>query len=92
MIIQTEPEPMWKKWQISGETILTTVKNVVHRGNVRRIIIAQHGQTVVELPLTIGVVGTLLAPTVAAIGVISALLTNCTIEVERIDSPAQINV
>ncbi len=92
MITETKPESVWKKRQITGETLLATVKKVVHEGNVRRIIIAQDGQTIVEFPLTVGVVGTLLAPTLAAIGAISALLTDCTIEVERIEPTVEMNV
>jgi len=61
------------------------VKELVHQGNIRRIVIKdQDGKVLMEIPLTIGVVGALLLPTLAAIGVIAALVTQCTIAIERI--------
>ena len=66
-----------------GSQIIDTIKNVIHEGNVRRIIIKQDGQTIAEFPLTFGVVGAIIAPVLAAIGAIAALATECTIEVER---------
>jgi Domain of unknown function (DUF4342) len=75
--------------QIMGEQLLTRVKELVHEGNVRRIIIKQDGKSILELPLTFGVAGVLLAPAWAAIGVIGALLAQCSIEVVRSESPAE---
>lgn len=70
---------------MSGEEVLTKVKELVHEGNVRRIAIRnEKGETVVEFPLTVGVVGALLLPMWAAIGAVAALLTHCTIAVERV--------
>lgn len=69
--------------QVMGEQLLATVKQIIHEGNVRRIIIKQDGRAIVEFPLTIGVVGTLLAPPLAAIGAIGALIAQCSIEVVR---------
>ncbi|HVB22810.1 MAG TPA: DUF4342 domain-containing protein [Ktedonobacteraceae bacterium] len=89
MITQTEPKTTREELQIMGENLLTTVKRLIHEGNVRRIIIKQDEHTVLELPLTIGVVGVVLAPALVAVGAISALMTNCTIEVERIELPAE---
>ncbi len=64
--------------QVMGEQLLSKVKELVHEGNVRRIIIKdQNGHTILEIPLTIGVVGAILAPTAAAIGAIGALLAQC---------------
>ena len=80
-------EPTRKNWQeelnATGDELINRVKGVVTEGNVRRIIIKQEDRTLVELPLTIGVVGVLLAPQLAAIGAIAALVTRCTIAVER---------
>lgn len=87
MITQAEPKTTREELQIKGEQLLTTVKKLIHEGNVRRIIIKQEGHTVAEFPLTVGVVGVVLAPALAAVGAISALLTNCTIEVERTEPP-----
>lgn len=91
MITQTEPKTTREELQIKGEHLLTTVKKLIHEGNVRRIIIKQEGHAVAEFPLTVGVVGVVLAPALAAVGAISALLTNCTIEVERTEPPITAN-
>src|SRR5579859_7153077 len=69
---------------VEGAQLAEVVKNVIHEGNVRRLIIKQHDETIVELPLTVGVVGAALAPALAVAGALAALLTNCTIEVERV--------
>jgi len=71
---------------ISGEKLISTVKEIIRQGNVRRISIHnKDGETLIEIPLTLGVVGALLLPTVAALGTIAALVTQCTIVVERIE-------
>ena len=61
------------------------LSKLVHEGNVRRVIVKREADTIAEFPLTAGVVGAVLAPPLAAIGAIAALVTNCTIEVERTD-------
>jgi hypothetical protein len=67
-----------------GEDLLKKVKEVLHEGNVRRLIIRDGaGKTLLEVPVTVGVVGILLAPSLAAIGVIAALVTDCSIVVEK---------
>jgi len=73
--------------QVMGEQLITKVKELVHEGNVRRIVIKQEGRTVAEFPLTFGVVGALLAPPLAAIGAIGALIAQCSIEVVRTEQP-----
>jgi hypothetical protein len=78
-----------EEWQVMGNQLLATVERLIHEGNVRRIIIKQEGRTVMEIPLTIGVVGAVLAPMLAAVGALGAVLTNCTIEVVRTEPPAQ---
>jgi uncharacterized protein DUF4342 len=70
-------------FKVTGAQVVDAVKHVLHEGNVRRIIVKQGDRTVAEFPLTAGVVGTLLAPPLAAIGALAALLNDCTIEVER---------
>ena len=91
MATQNSPTDQSRKsWQeelsATGDELMDRVKSLVNEGNVRRIIIKQDGRTLVELPLTIGVVGVMLAPQLAAIGAIAALVTRCTIAVEREDS------
>ena len=69
---------------ISGEKLVSTVKEIIRQGNVRRVSVRnKDGVTLIEIPLTLGVVGALLLPTVAALGAIAALVTQCTIVVER---------
>jgi hypothetical protein len=78
-----------EEFQVMGEQLLTTVEQLLHEGNVRRIIIKHEGHTMLEIPLTIGVVGVLVAPMLAAVGAIGAAVTNCTIEVVRTEPPEQ---
>ena len=73
-----------EEFKVNGEQLITKVKEVIKEGNVRRIIIKdKDGKTLIELPLTVGVVGAVLAPMLAAIGAIAALVTECTIVVVR---------
>lgn len=74
--------------QVVGEQLLAKVKELAHEGNVRRIIIKQDGKSIIELPLAVGVVSFAVAPVWAAIGVLGALLGNCSIEVVRTDEPS----
>lgn len=68
---------------VEGSDLLEQVKHLIHEGNVRRVAILHDGHTVLELPVTIGVVGVLAAPWLAAVGAAAAMLSDCTIEVER---------
>jgi len=71
---------------ISGEKLVSTVKDLVHQGNIRRLTVKnRNGKSLIEIPLTVGVVGILLLPTLAALGAIAALVTECTIVVVRED-------
>lgn len=71
-------------FKVSGEDLLKKVKQIIHEGNIRQISIEDKtGKTILIFPLTIGVVGTVLAPPLAAIGALAALLTECSIKVER---------
>jgi uncharacterized protein DUF4342 len=73
-----------EEFTVNGEELLAKVKALINEGNIRRIIIKdENHKTLVELPLTIGVVGALIAPVLAAVGAIAALVTKCTIIVER---------
>jgi len=75
----------WESIKGDAQTVVARVKTLVHEGNVRRIVVRHEGRTVAEFPLTVGVVGAVLAPVVAAIAAIAALLKDCTLEVERGD-------
>ena len=82
----TEEEIRTEEYKVSGESLVAKVKELVHEGNIRRIIINnEEGKTLIEVPLTLGVVGAALLPVWAAIGAIAALVTNCTIVVEKVD-------
>jgi hypothetical protein len=82
-------DPKWEEFQVKGEQLLSKVKELVHQGNIRRLIIAnEEGKTLVEIPLTVGVVGALLLPMAAAIGALAAVVTDCTIRVERTEEPS----
>jgi hypothetical protein len=71
-------------FKVNGEDLLKKVKQIIHEGNIRQISIEDKtGKTILIFPLTIGVVGTVLAPPLAAIGALAALLTECSIKVER---------
>jgi len=73
-----------EEFKVSGEKLIEKVKELIKEGNVRRIIIInEKGETIMELPLTFAVVGTALAPILAAVGALAALIANCTIVVER---------
>ena len=70
--------------KIRGEELLKKVKELLKEGNVRQLTISNRkGKEILVLPLTIGVVGAVLAPTLAAVGAVAALVTECTIKVER---------
>ena len=73
-----------EEFKVSGEDIVGKIKEVIQEGNARRIIIKnEDGESVAEFPLTVGAVGALVAPILAAVGAIAALLTKCTIVVEK---------
>lgn len=73
----------WETIKGEGGGVLDKVRNLLHEGNIRRVVIKQGDRTVAEFPLTAGVVGALFAPVLAAIGALVALLKDCSIEVER---------
>jgi hypothetical protein len=75
-----------EEFSVNGDEILAKIKKLIHEGNIRRIIIRdRQGNTYVEIPLTIGVAGAILAPALAGIGAIAALVNEATIVVEKID-------
>jgi hypothetical protein len=78
-----EERTWWETIKVEGGELLEKVKSLIREGNVRRIVIRQGDRSVAEFPLTVGVVGTVAAPILAAVGALAALLTNCTIAVQR---------
>jgi len=76
-----------EEFRVNGEELIAKIKNLVKEGNIRRITIKnKEGKTVFEIPLTFGVVGALIAPQLAAIGAIAALLTEATVVVEKTEN------
>ena len=73
-----------ESFNIHGEDLLKKIKQLVEEGNIRRITIKdKNGKELMNFPLTVGVVGALLAPVLAAVGAVAALVTECTVTVER---------
>ena len=81
-----DSKTIWETIKIESGNVIDAVRDLIHQGNVRRVIIEQQGRVVAEFPLTVGVVGSVLAPPLAAIGAIYALAKDCTIKVERVES------
>lgn len=79
---------IWETIKLQGSELLDKLKQVIHEGNARRVVIKQGERVVAEFPLTAGVVGAVIAPVLAAIGALVALLNDCSIEVERAVSSA----
>lgn len=79
----------WECFKAEGENVFKQIKELVREGNVRRVVIEHESRTVAEFPLTAGVVGVMLAPVLAAIGALVAVLKDCTIKVERAPAAPQ---
>ncbi|MCD4789170.1 MAG: DUF4342 domain-containing protein [Bacteroidales bacterium] len=72
------------EFKVKGEELLKKIKELIHEGNVRKLIIKnEEGKTYLEIPVSVGVVGAIIAPVLAAVGAIAALAANFTIEVVR---------
>jgi hypothetical protein len=80
------PQMRSEEHRVSGEGLVKKVKELIHQGNVRRIIVRhEDGHTILEIPLTLGVVGAVLLPAFVALGAIAALASDYTVVVERTD-------
>jgi hypothetical protein len=85
--VQAEEEAQTEEHKVKGEGLISKIKELIHEGNITRIIIKNdEGRTLIEIPLTIGVVGIALAPVLAAVGAIGALAADLTIVVEKVDN------
>ena len=73
----------WDTFKAGSENVIDQIKALIREGNIRRVVVQHEGRTIAEFPLTAGVVGALVAPVLAAIGALIALLQDCTIQVER---------
>ncbi len=85
--------PTSEKYTISSDEVVQRVKQLIHEGNIRRVRIIHKGNTVLELPLSVGApaaaIGIVAAPFLAALGAFAALVTECTLEVEKIDDKSE---
>ncbi len=95
IVTQTDPEPNEKvtseEFKISGDVLVAKIKELIHQGNIRRIIIKnEEGNTLIEIPMTVGVIGGVISaaffPVLAAVGVIGAMVAHLTIVIERQES------
>ena len=77
------PGTFWETVEAKGTAVVDKVKELISEGNVRRVRVRQHDRVIAEFPLTIGLVGVVLAPMFAALAAITALVVDCTIDVER---------
>jgi len=83
----SEEKVRTEEFRVNGEDLLGRIKNLLKEGNIRRVIIKdKDGKVVFEIPLTLGVVGVLIAPQLAAVGAIAALITEATVVVEKVES------
>jgi hypothetical protein len=80
-----------ESFKVSGEEIVAKVKQLIHEGNIRRVRILREGKVVMEIPLSVGAPAAaltiMMAPVLAALGAFAALVAECTIEVEKVDTP-----
>ena len=77
-----------EEFKVKGEEVIGKVKELLHEGNVRKLIIKdEDGKVYLEIPVTFGLIGAILAPTLAAIGALAAMVANLKIEVVRTEEP-----
>jgi len=82
----SEQKVRTEEFQVSGDMLVAKIKELLHEGNIRRVIIKnEEGRILIDIPLTLGVVGVLVAPQLAAIGAIAALITHGSIVVEKVE-------
>jgi len=76
-------EQVTEKIKVSADKLYETVRNLIHEGNVRRLVVRHDGKTIMEVPLTVAAVGVLVAPLLAAVGALAALAYDYELEIER---------
>jgi hypothetical protein len=83
----TEYKFRTEEFRVEGEKLIGKIKELIHQGNIRRVIIKdREGKAVMEIPMTLGVMGVLIAPQLAALGALAALLTEATVVVEKAET------
>jgi hypothetical protein len=85
-IVMPSKRPVVEEFQVTGHQLVTSIKDLIHQGNIRRISIRnENGVTLLEIPLVVGLAGAVLVPIWAAVGAFAALVAKCTLVVERVD-------
>ena len=82
--VRPQERTVVEEFQVTGRELVRKVEELIHEGNIRRIVIRQNGRVLLDIPLAVAVVGAVLAPVLAAVGALAAIVANCTISVERI--------
>ena len=82
-LYMAERKTCWETFKAEGANVIDKLNNLIREGNVRRVVVEHNGRNVAEFPLTVGVVGAVIAPVAALVGVLVAILQDCTIKVER---------
>ena len=82
--MRSQERTVVEEFQVTGRELVRKVEELIHEGNIRRIVIRQNGRVLLDIPLAVAVVGAVLAPVLAAVGALAAIVANCTISVERI--------
>lgn len=84
---QPPKQGFWEQVSVAGDQLADRVGELIHEGNVRHLVIKHGENTLLEIPVTLGLIGAALAPVLAGVAAVGALLTSCTIEVNRTDPP-----
>lgn len=86
MTTDTQDRTRTEEFKVEGGKVLDMIKDLIHQGNIRRIILKnESGKTLIEIPLTLGLVGAALLPVFAAVGALAAVATRMVIVVEKVD-------
>ncbi|MCP4140992.1 MAG: DUF4342 domain-containing protein [Chloroflexi bacterium] len=86
----SEEKTRREEFEFSGDKLISQIKELINEGNIRRIIIkSEEGRALIDIPLTVGILGTLVAPQLAALGAIAALVTRGTIVVEKTETETE---
>jgi hypothetical protein len=83
----SETKSWTEEFAVDGDMLISKIKELFHEGNIRRItILNEEGNVIVDLPMTLGLVGAVIAPQLAAVGAVAALVTKCTLRVEKVQN------
>jgi len=78
-----------EKVQVTGGELVNKIRDVIRQGNVRKVVVRQDDRILFELPLTLGAIGAIIAPQLAAVGAIAALVAHCTVEIQHVGDPTE---